>query len=82
MTIVLRYGLIQAIGVIAQLVEQRIENPCVPSSILGLATIFEKAPYIMYGAFHACLFNKNIKTLPVYKSHFIHKQRGLSPILP
>ncbi|OLV62682.1 hypothetical protein BS579_09105, partial [Acinetobacter baumannii] len=33
------------------LVEQRIENPCVPSSILGLATIFEKAPYIMYGAF-------------------------------
>ena len=27
-------------GWIAQLVEQRTENPCVPSSILGLATIF------------------------------------------
>ena len=27
-------------GQIAQLVEQRIENPCVDSSILSLATIF------------------------------------------
>ena len=26
------------VGQIAQLVEQRTENPCVPSSILGLAT--------------------------------------------
>ena len=32
-------GLIHAIGAIAQSVEQRIENPCVPSSILGHATI-------------------------------------------
>lgn len=29
-------------GVIAQLVEQRIENPCVGSSILPLATILKK----------------------------------------
>ena len=28
------------LGQIAQLVEQRTENPCVPSSILGLATSF------------------------------------------
>ena len=28
------------LGQIAQLVEQRTENPCVPSSILGLATTF------------------------------------------
>ena len=33
--------LIRGIGVIAQSVEQRIENPCVPSSSLGLATIFK-----------------------------------------
>ncbi len=33
--------LIRSIGEIAQSVEQRIENPCVPSSILGLATIFK-----------------------------------------
>ncbi len=32
-------GLIAPGGQIAQSVEQRTENPCVPSSILGLATI-------------------------------------------
>jgi hypothetical protein len=30
------------IGKIAQLVEQRTENPCVPGSIPGLATIFSR----------------------------------------
>jgi hypothetical protein len=30
------------VGWIAQLVEQRTENPCVPSSILGPATILKK----------------------------------------
>jgi hypothetical protein len=30
------------IGKIAQLVEQRTENPCVPGSIPGLATIFSQ----------------------------------------
>ena len=39
-------------GWIAQLVEQRTENPCVPSSILGLATIF-----IFYLTFLLVLIN-------------------------
>ncbi len=34
-----RFGLISAVAQIAQSVEQRIENPCVPGSIPGLGTI-------------------------------------------
>lgn len=34
----------QRCGEIAQQVEQRPEKPCVPSSILGLATRFEDVP--------------------------------------
>jgi hypothetical protein len=33
-------------GKIAQLVEQRTENPCVPGSIPGLATIFSRCEKI------------------------------------
>ena len=44
------------IGAIAQSVEQRIENPCVGSSILPHATIFEK-PHILYGAFFMLIKN-------------------------
>ena len=44
-------GLKNKIGVIAQLVEQRTENPCVPGSIPGDTT--EKAvPDIWNGFFH------------------------------
>ncbi|PHM82947.1 hypothetical protein CHH38_07355, partial [Acinetobacter nosocomialis] len=50
--------------------------------ILGLATIFKKAPYFkVWGFFHAYLLIKNIKTSLVYKSHFIHKQTQLSPTM-
>ena len=34
------FALAKRKGAIAQLVEQRTENPCVPGSIPGLATIF------------------------------------------
>ncbi len=47
----MRYGLIHAIGAIAQSVEQRIENPCVPSSILGPATIFKIPQTNVWGIF-------------------------------
>ncbi|MGE8524236.1 MAG: hypothetical protein ACN6NK_09680, partial [Acinetobacter pseudolwoffii] len=36
-------------------VEQRIENPCVPSSILGLATIFKK-PQTLFEVFFRLSF--------------------------
>ncbi len=39
--------MVQNIGEIAQMVERRTENPCVPSSILGLATILMDEPAIL-----------------------------------
>ena len=48
---------VELTGALAQLVEQRIENPCVPSSILGLATIFKKSSNIVWGFFFACLLD-------------------------
>src|SRR5690606_10531518 len=43
-------------GALAQLVEQRIENPCVPSSILGGTT--GKSPQRSRGLFHlSCCFS-------------------------
>ena len=38
-----RFGLISAVAQIAQSVEQRIENPCVPGSIPGLGTTYQAA---------------------------------------
>ena len=38
-------------GTLAQLVEQRTENPCVPGSIPGGTT---KKPEHMFGFFYAC----------------------------
>ena len=40
-------------GTIAQLVEQRTENPCVPGSIPGGTT---KKPYILVGFFYFCIY--------------------------
>ena len=42
--IFIRFGF----GEIAQLVEQRTENPCVPGSIPGLATTFKLSVIVIY----------------------------------
>ena len=59
-------GLIRhLVGSIAQLVEQGIENPCVPGSIPGRATIEFKARSALHaGLFYCLLFSNNQFRLP------------------
>ena len=63
-------------GAIAQLVEQRTENPCVPGSIPGGTTIDKKAATIKIAAF---LLPKSLKialflTTRKHSSFQLHKQ--------
>src|SRR5690606_10388250 len=46
-------------GALAQLVEQRTENPCVPSSILGGTT--NKSPSILLGDFLFLFLSQSVK---------------------
>ena len=44
----------QATGALAQLVEQRTENPCVPGSIPG-GTTFKPCKHLIYRVFNALI---------------------------
>lgn len=54
-------GLIRhLVGSIAQLVEQGIENPCVPGSIPGRATIEFEARFALHAGLFYCLLSSHI----------------------
>ena len=60
------------VGVIAQLVEQRTENPCVPGSIPGDTTERSKALMrALLFSFYTFSYHKNAHFIEIVKSGFL-----------